>query len=98
MPTPSNTNNNLDFEENNDMSIQIMKSVAIEVPREDNHADYDGPGTSHAELLAEIRRLSLRLEAVEAQLSRESSEDEAYQGVSAAVKEPKCCFPNVGTE
>ena len=70
MPTPSYLNPAMDDDSNMDISNQVMTSVAIEVTPDKN------PEPSQAQLLAEIRQLTARLELVETLLGNEQSTEE----------------------
>ena len=94
MPTPSNYDPTLDS--NQEMNASDVKSVAIDEPNNPNN-QLNETNCSNADLLAvlaEIRRLNSRLEAVEVQLEREFSlEEESNQVVdsrdSTCEAEPK---------
>ena len=71
MPTPSNSFLVME-DSNQELPVNLMKSVAIEVPT----GNHNRPGVDPRELLAEIRRLSRRVEALEEQLASEPPDEE----------------------
>ena len=92
MPTPSKERNphlNLVVDEdinNQEPPNEALKSVAIEVPPNERDPEAN---VSNAELLAEIRRLTARLDAVEAMLESESSLEEDSNQPLALACEPE---------
>ena len=70
MPTPSNSFSVME-DSNQELPANLMKSVAIEVPT----GNHNRPGVDPREL-AEIRRLSRRVEALEEQLASEPPDEE----------------------
>ncbi|CAE7893061.1 unnamed protein product, partial [Symbiodinium necroappetens] len=71
MPTPSNSFLVLE-NSNQELPPNLLKSVSIEVPTGNNNLQEVDP----RELLAEIRRLSQRVEALEEMLSSEPPDEE----------------------
>ncbi|CAE7530198.1 unnamed protein product [Symbiodinium microadriaticum] len=84
MPTPSNSFLVME-DSNQELPVNLMKSVAIEVPT----GNHNRPGVDPRELLAEIRRLSRRVEALEEQLASEPPDEEDVLELTDSAHETK---------